>query len=333
MTQKDPKYQPLVSVICHSYNHGPYLAQALESFLTQKADFRLEIIIHDDASSDQSQGVIREICERHHDRQIIPILQKQNQFSQGLRPSRFTFPRARGKFIALCEGDDYWVDPDKLQKQVDAMRRFPNLDLCVHPAIRLSVATGVQKRDFDYGRKEQVIYSNTIIVRHNQFAPTASYLMRTTAAQSLPNWFFNEPGLPVGDFFIEAILGRKGVLYLPDIMSVYRRGTPGSYTSRFRESSGASLESSLERMLYFTEKLRGMDGIPEESLEQRLAYIRLNYGLQFLAVGDRERFAKIIREIKLDRHRLPLATLRLICKSRTAFRLSRSSFNFLRGFG
>ena len=222
----------------------------------------------------------------------MPILQEQNQFSQGRRPPRFTFPRARGEFIALCEGDDYWTSPNKLQRQVDAMRRHPEIDLCVHSAIRLSMRTGKLKKDFDHGPTERIVPPETVIARHNQFAPTASMLMRTRAAQNLPDWFFKEPSLPVGDCFIEAILGRKGVLYLPETMSVYRRDVPGSYTNRFRQAEGDKLAESLERMLYFTEKLRGMPGIPEHALDQRLSYVRLNYALQFLAAGDQERFLR-----------------------------------------
>lgn len=320
---------PTVSVLCHCHNHEPYIQQTLERILAQKTDFPIEVIVHDDASSDRSQEIIRRIRDQDGPSNRT-ILQEQNQFSQGLRPPHFTFPAARGEFIALCEGDDYWSDPDKLQKQLDAMRRHPEIDLCVHPAMRLSMRTGKQKKGFHYGSKGRIIDPKTVIARHNQLAPTASVFMRTYAAQNLPSWFFNEPGLPVGDFFIEAILGRAGVLYLPDTMSVYRRDVPGSYTNHFRQSSGKALEDSMERMLHFTEKLREMEGIPRHSLEQRLSYIRLNYALQFLAMGDRERFSRTSQAIRLDRHRLPQAVLGLMRKNGIAFRLGKWSFEHVR---
>ena len=323
---------PTVSVICHTFNHEPFIRQAIESILIQSCDFPIEIIVHDDASTDQTAQIIQEFIEDKVER-FVPILQSENQFSQGRRPKQFTYPKAKGEFIALCEGDDYWIDPFKLQKQVNALHRYPDVDLCVHSGLRLSMRTGKARRGFNYGRRERIVPSAEVIARHNQFAPTASILMRRDAALAMPDWWFYEsPPPPVGDVFIESIVGRNGVLYLPDAMSVYRRGTPGSYTSNFRESSGPFLQDSLERMLYFTEKLRGMKDVPQEALDQRLSYIRLNYGLQFLAAGDRERFTNVVREIKLDRHRLPLAALRLMCRSRTAFRLGRSSFNFLRRF-
>lgn len=324
-------HAPVVSVLCHCHNHEPYIRHTLQKILAQKTDFPTEVIVHDDASSDGSQEIIREFCN-HNNSCIITILQDHNQFVQGRRPPHFTFPKARGEFIALCEGDDYWTSPNKLQKQVDAMRRHPEVNLCTHPAMRMSMHTGKQKKSFNYGPRERLIEPACVIARHNQFSPTASVLMRTQAVQDLPDWFFNEPGLPVGDFFIEAILGRKGVLYLPETMSVYRREVPGSYTDRFRRLSGQSLENSLDQMLYFTEKLRGMEGIPEQALDQRLSYIRLNYALQFLAIGDQERYSATSSEIKLDRHRIPQAALAIVRKSDLAFRLGRWGFEHLRSF-
>lgn len=295
---QDSSHLPTVSVLCHCHNHEAYIRQTLERILEQKTDFPFEIIVHDDASSDRSQKIIREVCEEQHDQQVVPILQERNQFSRGRRPPRFTFPRARGEFIALCEGDDYWTSPDKLQRQVDAMRRHPEIDLCVHPAMRLSMRTGKRKKGFDHGPNERIVPPEKVIARHNQFAPTASVLMRCEAAQAMPEWFFKAPDLPVGDFFIEAILGKKGVLYLPETMSVYRRNVPGSYTQRFQNSASEDLEDSLERMIYFTEQLRSTEGLPEAALNQRLSYIRLNYALQFLAIGDRERFDQVSRQIR-----------------------------------
>ncbi|RBP72689.1 glycosyltransferase family 2 protein [Marinobacter nauticus] len=321
--------RPTVTVICHSYNHAPYIRQTLESILMQETDFPIEVIVHDDASTDGTAEIIREIVAKEPGR-IFPIFQEDNQFSQGNRPSQFTIPKAKGEYIALCEGDDYWIGCQKLQKQVDALRRHPELALCVHPAMRFSMRTGRQKRGFYYGSNERIMPPQTVVARHNQFAPTASILMRAEQARKLPSWFFVERGLPVGDFFIEAILGRKGVLYIPDIMSVYRRNVPESYTNRFRRSAGPSLEDSMFRMLYFTEKLRGIDGIPENALNQRLCYIRLNYALQFLAMGDKERFDKVTHPIRLKGHRFLLIALAVIRNNELMFNIARKVFVYFR---
>lgn len=109
----------LVSISCAAYNHEKFIKNAIEGFLMQKTDFTFEILIHDDASTDNTTDIIREY-EAKYPKIIKPIYQLENQYSKGIPiSSSFNFPRARGKYIALCEGDDYWIDPYKLQKQVD----------------------------------------------------------------------------------------------------------------------------------------------------------------------------------------------------------------------
>ena len=105
---------PLVSICSITYNHAPYIRQCLDGFLMQKTNFKYEIIIHDDASTDGTAEIIKEYAERYPDL-ITPVFQTENQYSKGLRGffAKFVFPHAKGKYIALCEGDDYWIDPYK----------------------------------------------------------------------------------------------------------------------------------------------------------------------------------------------------------------------------
>ena len=110
---------PLVSVCCIVYNHEKYLHDCLDGILMQKTSFDYEIIIHDDASTDSSADIIRDYYAKYPSI-IKPFFQSENQFSQGVPIcATFLYPRAKGKYIAICEGDDYWIDPNKLQKQVD----------------------------------------------------------------------------------------------------------------------------------------------------------------------------------------------------------------------
>lgn len=112
--------QPLVSICCITYNHVDYIRDCLDGFLMQQCDFKFEILIHDDCSTDGATEIIQEYQKKHPDI-VKPIFQKENQWSKGVRgiSSKYNFPRAKGKYIAMCEGDDYWTDPLKLQKQVD----------------------------------------------------------------------------------------------------------------------------------------------------------------------------------------------------------------------
>ena len=120
----------LVSISCITYNHGPYIRQCLEGFIMQKTSFNFEVLIHDDASTDGTTEIIKEY-ENNYPDIIKPLYEKENQWIKGRRGSKlFNYPRAKGKYIAICEGDDYWIDPLKLQKQVDLLEKNKDCSLC-----------------------------------------------------------------------------------------------------------------------------------------------------------------------------------------------------------
>ena len=108
----------MVSICCITYNQEEYIRDALDGFLSQETDFSYEVLIHDDASTDGTADIIREYA-RQYPEIIKPILQTENQYAKGLTnvSGTYNFPRAKGRYIAMCEGDDYWTDPHKLQRQ------------------------------------------------------------------------------------------------------------------------------------------------------------------------------------------------------------------------
>lgn len=122
----------LVSISCVTYNHAPYIRECLDGFMMQQTNFPFEVLIHDDASTDGTTEIIQEYAEKYPDI-IKPLYEEENQWVKGRRGSAvFNFPRAQGKYIALCEGDDYWTDPLKLQKQVDFLESHPDYVMCSH---------------------------------------------------------------------------------------------------------------------------------------------------------------------------------------------------------
>jgi len=122
--------EPLVSIVCLTYNHEKYIRDTLEGFLIQETTFPLEILIHDDASTDKTGEIIKEYLEKSE--KITAILQKENQWSRGKEVLLdFLLPQSKGKYVAICEGDDYWTDPLKLQKQVDFLKNNQEYSLCV----------------------------------------------------------------------------------------------------------------------------------------------------------------------------------------------------------
>lgn len=121
-----------VSVCCLTYNHAKYLRQALDSMLCQITDFQYEIIVLDDASTDETQKIIKEYCQKYP-KLIRSVLQKENQYSKGIAVvNEIFYPLAKGEYIAYCEGDDYWTDPCKLQQQVDFLDSHPKYIACTH---------------------------------------------------------------------------------------------------------------------------------------------------------------------------------------------------------
>lgn len=123
---------PLVSVVCNTYNHVNYIRQCLDGFLIQETNFPIEILVHDDASTDGTADIVREY-EAKYPELIKPIYQTENQYSKGVKVTlEYQYVRAMGKYVALCEGDDYWTDPLKLQKQVDFLELHPDFVMVSH---------------------------------------------------------------------------------------------------------------------------------------------------------------------------------------------------------
>ena len=124
---------PLVSICCVTYNHAPFIRKCLDGFLMQQTTFPVEILIHDDASTDSTDSIIREYAAKYPDK-IFPLFEEENQYSKPCHKQLdwYNYERVRGKYIAYCEGDDYWTDPLKLQKQVDFMETHLEYSACFH---------------------------------------------------------------------------------------------------------------------------------------------------------------------------------------------------------
>lgn len=132
-TVKKTDITPLVSICCITYNHANLIRGCIEGFLMQKTDFPLEVLIHDDCSTDGTTEIIKEYEKKYPDL-IFPLYENVNQYSNGKAGEIdfFNYKRARGKYIAYCEGDDWWTDPNKLQKQVDFLETHPDYSVCYH---------------------------------------------------------------------------------------------------------------------------------------------------------------------------------------------------------
>ena len=223
----------MVSIICTAFNHEPYIRDCLEGFVNQKTDFKFEVLIHDDASTDKTADIIREYETKYPDI-IKPIYQTQNQYSQGVLFLReYVYPKIKGKYIALCEGDDYWCDDNKLQKQVDFLESHPAYSACVHNSYRLDCRSNL-KSSYNSANIDYDILAEEIIENWGKVYHTSSLVVKRTFLL-LPDAFLAKT---FGDYpraIYTATCGK--IRFLKDTMSTYRFFAKGSW-SETKEAGG-----------------------------------------------------------------------------------------------
>lgn len=225
-----------VSVCCLVYNHEKYLRQCLDGFVMQKTTFPFEVIVHDDASTDHSADIIREYAEKYPDI-IRPIYQTVNQYSQRVPiTATFLMPMVRGKYVANCEGDDYWCDENKLQLQYEIMEENPDCHFCVHKVQGITEAGEEFKNTFpNYNICEGKMSVDEFLshVTKGYAFQTSSYFRRT---EDLRAYLKHKPDFAkaadVGDEPALLYYGSLGESYYLDrIMSCYRMQANGSWSA------------------------------------------------------------------------------------------------------
>jgi glycosyltransferase involved in cell wall biosynthesis len=213
--------KPIVSIICITYNQAKYISQTLESLVMQETNFPFEIIVHDDASTDGTQDIIKEFVQKYP-KIFRPLLEKENQYSSsGVQFLMNMYEMAKGKYIAVCEGDDYWTDPKKLQIQVDFLDKNQDYSVVFHP-VRIFFENGEAKdnifpdfkRGFTVKRLLQgnFIQTNSVMYRAR---PKGEYAKLATDV--MPNdWYIH---------LFHAQFGKIG--FIDKVMSTYRRHDGG----------------------------------------------------------------------------------------------------------
>ena len=270
----------LVSVFCSTYNHGKYIKDALEGFVSQKTSFPFEVIVHDDASTDKTADIIREY-EKKYPEIIKPIYQPENIYGKKNRIFAYMLPKAKGKYIALCEGDDYWIDDHKLQKQVDYIEAHPECSLVAHKAKILYCDDGkmLNYSNIDFSDTNWDVPEKTAISNFALF-PTASMLFKKDYYYANESFLRNRS---VYDFGAKILLATEGKVHIiPDVMSVYRKNTTGSWTqriSRNKEQNILHIKNSIEIIESINEYRNfKYDEILQEVILQRKASVELAMG-------------------------------------------------------
>ena len=261
----------VVSIVCNTYNQRNYIRDALDGFLMQITEFPYEILIHDDASTDGTTEIVKEYAERYP-KIIKLIIQNENQYSKGKAISEsFQFPRAQGKYIAFCEGDDYWTDPRKLQKQVEAMEKYPQIDICAH---RMMTMHENLKTGFVPKQKKNTIFSPAeVITGGGGFEATASLIFRRTLLDD--HYKFIKMMSVDYVWQIHGAL-RGGMLYLGDCMGVYRQRARGSWTVRAEKDANAPIEAWTKIRNVLETLNHETSGLYDEEITAQMAMMSLN---------------------------------------------------------
>ena len=241
-----------VSVLCLVYNHAKVLGKCLNGFVSQKVNFKFEVLIHDDASTDESPQIIKEYESKYPDI-IKPIYQKENQYQQGIGITEtFQLPRAKGKYYAMCEGDDIWTDENKLQKQFDFMEKNQDVVMCVHKACQINMENGKKRILPSKPRESRMLTSDEVIINGGGYYPTCSMFFRSEIKR-LPN--FGDIKTAV-DFrlLMSAVIAGK-VYFMKDVMAIKTYLLPASWAARSRDDR----ESYYNHMRITNEWLKKID--------------------------------------------------------------------------
>ena len=263
----------LVSVVVICYRHIPYIRQCLDGILMQQTCFPLEILVGDDASDDGTADIIQQYAGKHDT--IKAVLRKKRI---GAIPNWVDmFSQAQGKYVAACEGDDYWIDPLKLQKQVDFMETQPECSMCTHPG-RILYESAVSSSNEIYPppkfhkmfcRKHSVPLE--IMLRWNPVT-TASVMYRWKYYGDEFKKVFPENILP-GDWFMHLLHAKDGKIgYLPDVMSVYRKHAGGMYSSLENKDAEHFKKYKELELAFYKAVFHLFEGCPQETALWEEAY-------------------------------------------------------------
>lgn len=236
----------IVSIDTLTYNHERFIAQCIEGILMQKTNFAFELLIHDDASTDNTADLIREY-EKKYPKIIKPIYQSENQWSKGIKNSiTYQYPRAKGKYIALCEGDDYWIDENKLQMQVDFLEANPEYGMCFSNC--KIERDGVINHQLDPGiNVDSTIATAEIILNGGLFVPTPSIVYKKSMLANYPSYCKE---CWIGDYPLQIYSSLMGkVLCFATPFVVYRKFSQGSWTAKTSNQSFNQKKSGIESEL------------------------------------------------------------------------------------
>ena len=273
-----PDKECMVSVLCTAYNHEQYLRECLDGFVSQETDFPFEVLVNDDCSTDGTAAIIREYAAKYP--QIIrPFYQEKNLFSAIGMPGLFDkvfCPNARGKYIALCEGDDKWSDKNKLQLQVDFLENHTEYSGCVHNTTLHFCKDSAADRPLISAHGDRDVDFETVITGMSNAFHTSSILARKEYIVSPPDFYYTAGAHGFTDYAIGLWLTMNGkVRFLDREMSVYRiSSNPEAWSSNLGRSYGKLKEFIAGEVAMMETMLPRLEGDNLRAAEKELTLRR-----------------------------------------------------------
>lgn len=268
---------PIVSVHMITYLHENYIRQAIEGVLMQETDFEYDLIVADDCSPDNTNGIVNDIISTHPLGYRIKYFRHEKNLGM-LGNGLFGLSKCTGNYVALCEGDDYWTDPYKLQKQVDFLEANPEFIFTFHDAMILNQKTGEKRPRIGERKIDEIVDLKSVILQNN--IPTASVVYRNILDyKTLPDWFYN---ISKGDYGLCVLLAEKGPgKYLTESMSVYRVHEGGVWSGNsFEKTHQADMLFYNYLLKYFT------DRDIQKAIRAKIHWTNFNYGISRIRNGS-----------------------------------------------
>lgn len=255
-----------LTVLCLSYNHSLYIKQCLDGFVMQQTTYNIEVVVHDDASTDDTAKIVMEYAQQYPDL-IIPLIEKENQYYKKNGIWNNIVPYLRGKYIAFCEGDDYWIDPNKIQRQIDFLESHSDYSMCFHNAFVLkSKKNAIGSRLFNNYITDSDLTAHDALF--NWVVPTASIITRRDSILPTQKWAEDFPLADISIIF-QSLVGGK-VRYLNFVGSVYRQVLAG----------GSSASANFLSKNYYDNNTRIVSALSElpgelgETAAKRVDYLK-----------------------------------------------------------